>query len=76
MRQSILEDVLQVAEIAHHGIVGRIFIIAKEILEILNESFVYILYGNIPHTLSNFIVRNRAEIQAIIKLVVYSWRTN
>lgn len=28
------------------------------------------------HTLSNFIIRNRAEIQAIIKFMVYSWCTN
>lgn len=30
----------------------------------------------IKHTLSNLIIRNRTEIQAIIKLMVYSWCTN
>ena len=28
------------------------------------------------HTLSNFIIRNCAEIQTIMKLMVYSWCTN
>lgn len=43
----ILEDILQITEVAHGSIVRTVFTHTKEMLEILHKTAGYILYGNI-----------------------------